>query len=77
MSNLTIDVAFSPYLYKTVILFYMSKKLIIKWTKPPPAELAKHGITMTMTDVNVIWHKEDDVEVNFARGGTGSRAHQY
>ena len=41
----------------------MSKKLIIKWTKPPPAELAKHGITMTMTDVNVIWHKEDDVEV--------------
>jgi len=41
----------------------MSKKLIIKWTKPPPAELAKHGITMTMTDVNVLWHKEDDVEV--------------
>ena len=41
----------------------MSKKLQIKWTKPPPAELAKHGITMTMTDVNVLWHKEDDVEV--------------
>ena len=41
----------------------MSKKLIIKWIKPPPAELAKEGLTMIMTDVNVIWHNEDDVEV--------------
>ena len=41
----------------------MSKKLIIKWTKPPPAYLAKEGLTMTMTNVNVIWHEEDDVEV--------------
>ena len=42
---------------------YMSKKLLIKWTKPPPAYLAKEGLTMTMTNVNVIWHEEDDVEV--------------
>tara|TARA_E500000331_G_scaffold9617_1_gene8954 strand:+ start:277 stop:1521 length:1245 start_codon:yes stop_codon:yes gene_type:complete len=42
----------------------MSKKLIIKWTKPPPAYLAKEGLTMTMTNVNVIWHDEDDVEVS-------------
>ena len=63
MSNLTIDVAFSPYLYKTVILFNMSKKLQIKWTKPPPAYLAKEGLTMIMTNVNVIWHDEYDVEV--------------
>ena len=41
----------------------MSKKLIIKWTKPPPAYLAKEGLTMTMINVNVIWHEEDDVEV--------------
>ena len=41
----------------------MSKKLLIKWTKPPPAYLAKEGLTMTMTNVNVIWHEEDDVEV--------------
>ena len=41
----------------------MSKKLIIKWTKPPPAYLAREGLTMIMTDVNVIWHNDDDVEV--------------
>ena len=41
----------------------MSKKLQIKWTKPPPAYLAKEGLTMTMTNVNVIWHEENDVEV--------------
>ena len=41
----------------------MSKKLIIKWTKPPPAYLAKEGLTMTMINVNVIWHEDDDVEV--------------
>ena len=41
----------------------MSKKLIIKWTKPPPQYLAKEGLTMTMTNINVIWHDEDDVEV--------------
>jgi len=41
----------------------MSNKLKIKWTKPPPAYLAKEGLTMTMTNVNVVWHEEDDVEV--------------
>ena len=41
----------------------MSKQLIIKWTKPPPAYLAREGLTMIMTDVNVIWHNENDVEV--------------
>ena len=41
----------------------MSNKLLIKWTKPPPAYLAKEGLTMTMTNVNVIWHDEEDVEV--------------
>ena len=41
----------------------MSNKLQIKWTKPPPAYLAKEGLTMTMTNVNVIWHDEEDVEV--------------
>ena len=41
----------------------MSDKLKIKWTKPPPAYLAKEGLTMTMTNVNVIWHDEEDVEV--------------
>ena len=41
----------------------MSDKLKIKWTKPPPAYLAKEGLTMTMSNVNVIWHDEEDVEV--------------
>ena len=41
----------------------MSNKLLIKWTKPPAAYLAKEGLTMTMTNVNVIWHDDDDVEV--------------
>ena len=41
----------------------MSDKLKIKWTKPPPAYLAKEGLTMTMINVNVIWHDEEDVEV--------------
>ena len=41
----------------------MSKKLQIKWTSPPPATLAKHGFTLTLTDCNIIWHDEDDVEV--------------
>ena len=41
----------------------MSKKLIIKWTKPPPEEVAKHGMTLELTNLNVIWHDEEDVEV--------------
>ena len=41
----------------------MSNKLQIKWTKPPPASLAKHGITLSLIDFNIIWHKENDVEV--------------
>ena len=41
----------------------MSNKLIIKWTKPPPQYLAREGLTMTMTNINVIWHDENDVEV--------------
>ena len=41
----------------------MSDKLKIKWTKPPPEYLAKEGLTMTMNNVNVIWHDENDVEV--------------
>ena len=41
----------------------MSNKLQIKWTKPPPAKLAEKGITLNLTDFNVIWHREDDVEV--------------
>ena len=32
----------------------MSDKLKIKWTKPPPEYLAKEGLTMTMSNVNVI-----------------------
>jgi len=41
----------------------MSKKLIIKWTKPPPEELAKKGITLELFNLNVIWHADEDVEV--------------
>ena len=41
----------------------MSNKFKINWIKPPAAYLAKEGLTMIMTDVNVIWHNEDDVEV--------------
>ena len=41
----------------------MSKKLIIKWTKPPPEELAKKGITLELFNLNVIWHSDEDVEV--------------
>ena len=41
----------------------MSNKFKIDWIKPPAAYLAKEGLTMIMTDVNVIWHNEDDVEV--------------
>ena len=41
----------------------MSDKLKIKWTKPPKEYLAKEGLTMTMNNVNVIWHDENDVEV--------------
>ena len=41
----------------------MSNKLQIKWTKPPPASLAKNGITLSLTDFNIIWHNEDAVEV--------------
>ena len=41
----------------------MSKKLIIKWTKPPSEELAKKGITLELFNLNVIWHTDDDVEV--------------
>ena len=41
----------------------MSKKLIIKWTKPPPEELSKKGITLELFNLNVIWHADEDVEV--------------
>ena len=41
----------------------MSKKLIIKWTKPPSEELAKKGITLELFNINVIWHADEDVEV--------------
>ena len=41
----------------------MSKKLIIKWTKPPPEDLAKKGITLELFNLNVIWHADEDVEV--------------
>ena len=41
----------------------MSKKLIIKWTKPPSEELAKKGITLELFNLNVIWHADEDVEV--------------
>ena len=41
----------------------MSNKFKIDWIKPPAAYLAKEGLTMIMTDVNVVWHNEDDVEV--------------
>ena len=48
----------------------MSNKLQIKWTKPPPASLAKNGITLSLTDFNIIWHNEDDVEVTEATGAS-------
>ena len=41
----------------------MSKKLIIKWIKPPHEEVAKHGMTLELINLNVIWHDEEDVEV--------------
>ena len=41
----------------------MSNKFKINWIKPPAAYVAREGLTMIMTDVNVIWHNEDDVEV--------------
>ena len=41
----------------------MSKKLIIKWTKPPSEELSKKGITLELFNLNVIWHADEDVEV--------------
>ena len=41
----------------------MSNKFKIDWIKPPAAYLAKEGLTMTMTNVNVNWYEEDDVEV--------------
>ena len=41
----------------------MSKKLIIKWIKPPTEDLAKKGITLELFNLNVIWHADEDVEV--------------
>ena len=38
----------------------MSKKLIMKWIKPPPKNL---DVAMEVIDFNVIFHAEDDVEV--------------
>ena len=38
----------------------MSKKLSMKWIKPPPKNLDS---AMEVIDFNVIFHAEDDVEV--------------
>jgi hypothetical protein len=38
----------------------MSKKLLIKWTKPPPNKL---DTAMEVQDFNIIFHSEEDVEV--------------
>jgi len=38
----------------------MSKKLIIKWTKPPPQKL---DAAMEVADFNILFHSEEEVEV--------------
>ena len=38
----------------------MSKKLLMKWTKPPPKNLDS---AMEVIDFNIIFHKKDEAEV--------------
>ena len=49
----------------------MSKKLIIKWTKPPSEELAKKGITLELFKLPKLIgiFEEQDVTVNNGRFG--------